>query len=153
MKNNNIPEQDEFDEAEAKGRELFLNWANTQPQITELMFHPKKYGRFDAAFYSGSSKVIAEIKYRNEKSTKYKKWMLEKDKYEAVASLALEKDAYCMFINFYENNKMAIWDLNTCRLGKAEKRLCPSTSAKPGVMVMKDVYFVRENDTILNIKL
>ncbi|MCP4761440.1 MAG: hypothetical protein GY870_06635 [archaeon] len=142
---------DKFNEAELKGREKFKTFCDNQDWCTLVKFDENKYGAYDVAFLSGTTKMIGELKDREYKSTTFDSWICEKEKLERIQQkVKKRKDVKVMYINTFTDDKILFWDITNYAPKKYYKKVLPKNTAEDNGDKEKDIFYLATDKSIVN---
>lgn len=111
-----------FELAEEKAKETFKGFCEQQKWCKIKRFTTGQYDDYDVVYYTNNNLTIGEIKRRANKVTDFNDWYLEKDKYDRLMEIAKNstKHVKVTYINHFQDNVTAIWDLNKLDVTKLE---------------------------------
>jgi hypothetical protein len=79
----------------------------------KIEFTEDKWARIDAIVTRASGSIfLIEIKVRRAKSDQFPTFVCDVNKYEAGLRMAGQKGATYLYVNFFEDSKALIWNLN-----------------------------------------
>jgi hypothetical protein len=111
-------EINQYRKADENGRELFKTFCNTQSWCKVISESKDDYAPWDISYYSGSTKIIGEIKIRNYDSKAFLDWDYEQKKHNSLLSVYekvkanpanKKKQIEIQYINFFTDDAIKIW--------------------------------------------
>lgn len=113
-----------FELAEEKAKETFNNFCEQQKWCKIKRFTAGQYDPYDVVYHTNNNITIGEIKKRDNKVTDFNDWFLEKDKYDKLMEIAKNSSKYVKvtYINHFQDNVTAVWDLTELDVTKLELR-------------------------------
>lgn len=101
-----------FRQADEDGRKIFKTYCETQPWCKFHRESKDDYAHWDVSYFSGSTKIIGEIKKRNYDSTTYCNWDYEQQKHDNLLEVyhkVNDEDSQIQYINIYADDVIRIW--------------------------------------------
>jgi hypothetical protein len=117
-----MTQEQRFEQAEELSKKTFKDFCEQQNYARIKRFTPGKYDDYDVYYKHKSDHVIGEIKKRDYDSDRFDFWYLEIDKYNRLMDIAKgsKMNVKVHYINHFNNNITAIWDLNTIDVSKLQ---------------------------------
>lgn len=149
------PQNNAFTTAETKGRNRLVELL-TSKGITEIQFPSDQFSNFDAVFSdpTGMYNYIAEVKYINCSHVAFNDFMLESKKHKSLMLVADQvstlgyKNVRVLYINFFNDNYYAIWDISNLNNFDITDLYCPKTTAERQSSVSKETIMLKLDDAI-----
>lgn len=105
--------QNKYQQADEDGRKIFREYCATESWCKVIRESKDEYAHWDVSFYSGSTKIIGEIKKRDYDSNDFSFWDYEKDKHDNLLKVYKKcnevDDVEIQYINIYNNDVIRIW--------------------------------------------
>ena len=111
-----------FQQAEELAKSTFKGFCEQQSWCKIKRFTTGQYDDYDVVYKTNNNLTIGEIKRRKNKVTDFSDWYLEKDKYDRLMEIAKlsTKQPKVTYINHFQDNVTAIWDLTKLDVSKLE---------------------------------
>jgi hypothetical protein len=107
---------------ELRAKQSILNESEGRTYLMDILklnegdkieFTEDRWSRIDAIVTRASGSIfIIEIKVRRAKSDQFPTFVMEQGKYQAGLRMAGQKGATYLYINFFEDSKALIWNVN-----------------------------------------
>ena len=116
--------QTKFEQAEQLAKNTFKGFCEQQKWCKVKRFTQGKYDPYDVVYTTNNNTTIGEIKLRKYNVSDFNEWFLEKDKYDRIIEIANNSRKYvkATYINHFQDNVTAIWDLSKIDVAKLELR-------------------------------
>ena len=143
---------DDFQGYEQKGRDMFADYTTTLEDVNITKYSKDEFSPWDVAYVSGGTRIIGEIKLRNNLPTDYPTWILEEEKLSRLEEVQnkVKVDTHIHYINIYSDGSVAIWDISDARasyevIGGGNM---PSTTVNNVSRRSKDIIYLPTKDKI-----
>lgn len=113
----------QYQKDDEKGRNIFISYCNQQPWCKVHRTATNPTAKWDVSYFSGSTKMIGEIKKRDKNSDTFDSWYLQEDKWQALIDLKGTSDARITYINHFNDGETMIWDLTDMQMEKTESSI------------------------------
>jgi hypothetical protein len=149
-------EVNEFREADEKGRILFQHYCERTSWCKFIKAANKDEAVWDVAYYSGSTRVVGEIKKRDYECTAFPDWMIHTKKVNALKDVRQtiinknpnEKPPVIQYINIYSDKSIRFWDITNCH-DKGIEQLVKDTTYGSQKDKVKQTIYLKNFDAIL----
>ncbi len=148
-----------FQEMDDTGRLKFQGYCIGQPWCKFARKSRDEDAHWDVSYYSGDTTIIGEIKDRKEDSDRYNDWMLEIKKLRELIEIRDKMTRRGIttrlhYINIFEDNEIAIWDITDLDINKLEIRIEEhnKTTAGDQTKTDKEITYLPIADAIITTK-
>lgn len=125
-----------FKSKDEQGKDIFFQYCNKRQWCRFNKKSIAEYTEWDVSYYSGETKVIGEIKLRDNNMNDYPDWILEWNK---LSKLKIKQEAHegsvIQYINIFNDGNILIWDITDLDLNDERfkmKYLRRTTMSKSG---------------------
>lgn len=146
---------DEFEKSELIGRCYFRQLCDTQEWCKINRFSVDKHAHYDLGYYSGGTKIIAEIKVRDYPSTAFNDWLIQEHKYKDLQTLKKQveakypdEDIRIHYVCFFTDGIVRIWDITNLTNQGLTNTLVGKTT-KGDTRLVKRTQYLLPNDNAI----
>ena len=144
-------ENNKFNQSEQIGRDKFTKWINNNCNVcTKITYADNEYSSWDVAYLSGETRVIVEIKDRKVNHDEYYTFLGENVKLKKLQKLKEEdKVDKIIYFNSFSDDIIRTWDITEYTPFITYKKALPKTTDGNNTKVLKDVYDLYSEDSII----
>lgn len=98
-------------------------------KVTDYQFEKDEYSAWDCTYIWNNITFLVEIKVRNCSSTEYPDFILETDKCNNILNECLQNNYRGLYVNFFNDGIVVIWDLNKVKDNPDILKNCRKTTS------------------------
>ncbi len=147
-----IAGRNKYQEMDDKGRLKFQGFCIAQPWCTFNRKSKDEMAHWDVSYFSGTTRIIGEIKDRRCTSNAYETLLLQVNKLQELQKLQkAQPDSRIHYINFFTDNEIEIIDITDIdiTITNVEEVLLPKTFVEDTDEINKAVIYLPRNNKLI----